>query len=75
MGYNNNSTPNQNVLQTTAGKLLSISSVNVTFFNKSIPYHRPIEKRKEPFISKLLLISTISGSPYYHNSWKTKSVL
>ena len=39
------------------------------------PFHRPIEERIEPYNSNLLLISTVSGSPYCHNSRKTKSVL
>ena len=39
------------------------------------PFHRSIEETTEPFNSKLLLISTISWSPYYHASWKIKSVL
>ena len=30
-GYNNNSTQNQNVFQTTARNLLSVSSVNIKF--------------------------------------------
>ena len=39
------------------------------------PFHRPIEDRIEPCNSKLLLIPTISGSPYYHTFLKIKSVL
>ena len=39
------------------------------------PFHRPIEARIEPYNSKLMLIPANSGSPYYHNSWKTKSSL
>ena len=39
------------------------------------PFHRPMEERKEPYNSKLLVIPTVSGSPYYHNSRKAKSVL
>ena len=39
------------------------------------PFHRSIEEWIEPYDSKLLLIPTISGSPYYHNSKKRKSVL
>ena len=38
-------------------------------------FHRPIEKTIEPWLSKLLLIPTISGLPYYHSSWKIKSIL
>ena len=39
------------------------------------PFQRAVEERIGSYYSKLLLIPTISGSPYYHNSWKTKSVL
>ena len=37
MGYNNNSTQNQNVFQPTARDLLGISSVNIEFYNEFIP--------------------------------------
>ena len=70
MEYNNNSTQNQNVFQPTARNLLGISSVNIKFPNE--PFHGPIEERIEPYNSKLLLIPTICGSPYYHTSWITK---
>ena len=36
LGYNNNSTQNQNALQPTARNLLGISSVNITFSNEAI---------------------------------------
>ena len=39
------------------------------------PFHRPLEIRIKPYNSKLLLIPTIRGSPYYHISWKIKSAL
>ena len=38
-------------------------------------FHRPIEERIEPYNSKLLLIPTFRGSPYYHTSGNMKSVL
>ena len=60
MGYNNNSTQNQNVFQPTSRDLLGISSVNIPC--------RSIEERIEPCNSKLLLIPTIRGSPYYYAS-------
>ena len=72
LGYNNNSTQNQNLFQPTARNLLDISFVNIKFSNESIPYAL---RRIEPYNSKLLLIPTINGSLYYHTSWKTKSVL
>ena len=37
LGYNNNSTLNQNVFQHTARNLLGISAVNIKFSNESIP--------------------------------------
>ena len=37
LGYNNNSTLNQNVFQHTARNLLGISAVNIKFCNESIP--------------------------------------
>ena len=37
LGYNNNSAQNQNVFQTATWNLLGISSVNITFSNKSVP--------------------------------------
>ena len=37
MGYNNNSTQNQNRFQSTEKDLLGISSVNIKFSNESIP--------------------------------------
>ena len=42
LGYNNNSTQNQNVLQLNTRNLLGISSGNIEFSNKSIPlaYYR-----------------------------------
>ena len=69
VGCNNNSTQNQNVFQPTARDLVGISSVNIKFPNESIPC-RSIEERIEPYNSKLLLVPTIRGSPYYHASWK-----
>ena len=46
-----------------------ISSVNI-LHSPMNPFHRhrPIKERIELNNSKLLLIFTISGSPYYHNS-------
>ena len=38
-------------------------------------FHRSIEERIEAYNSKLLLIPTIRGSPYYYTSWKINSVL
>ena len=32
------------------------------------PLHKPLEERIEPYNLKLLLIPTISGSPYYRTS-------
>ena len=74
VGYNNNSTQNQNLFQPTARDLLGISSANIKFPNESISC-RAIKERIEPYNSKLLLIPTIRVSPYYHTSWKMQSVL
>ena len=70
MGYNNNSTQNQNVFQPTARDLLGISSANIKFSTESIPYSSIEEERIQPYKSKLLLIPTIRGFPYYHTSQK-----
>ena len=37
LGYNSNSTQNQNVFHPTAGNLLGVSSVYIKFSNESIP--------------------------------------
>ena len=64
--HNNSSTQNQN----TARNLLGISS-SITFSNESIQIG--LQKKEQDL--KLLLIPTISGSPYYRNSRKSKSDL
>ena len=71
MGYNSNSTQKENLFQPTARKVFGISSVNIKFSDKSIPY-RSIKEIIEPFNSKLLLIPAISGSPCYHTSLRKK---
>ena len=37
LGYNNNLTKNRNISQPTARNLLDISTLNIKFFNESIP--------------------------------------
>ena len=68
MGCNNNLTQNHNVVQPTARDLLGISSVNIKFSTELS--HSSVEERIEPYNSKLLVIPTIRGSPYYHTSWE-----
>ena len=68
--HNNSSTQNQNVLQNTARNLLGISS-SIIFSNETIQ----IGLQKKEYNLKLQLIPTISGSPYYKHSRKSKSDL
>ena len=58
LGYNNNSTQNQNVFQTTATNLLGISSAKITFSNESIT---PIKKELNPTIQSCSKFLQLAG--------------